>query len=197
MDQNLKTDTLVLFDMDGTITNGDTFIKFILFDNGIIRVVIAFIIAMCQFSFSKSVLKENVFSFLYRGKRIGPVLEAGERFCSDILPDMLKRSALNRITWHKEQEHNIFIVTASSSIWLSFWCNIMNIDLISTEFEVDTGIFTGKYSGKNCKHEEKLIKIRQIEGFSDYSTIYAYGNSKDDIPMLSIATHRYYDVFKE
>ena len=71
----------------------------------------------------------------------------------------------------------------------------MNLELLCTEMEVNDNRLTGKFSIPNCNGIEKLKRIKELVNLEDYSMIYAYGDTKGDEAMLSIANKPLYQHF--
>ena len=71
----------------------------------------------------------------------------------------------------------------------------MSFDLISTELESIEGELTGKFLEPNCNGIQKAIKINDKYDLSKYNEIHVFGNSKGDLPMLELGTHKYYRFF--
>ena len=88
------------------------------------------------------------------------------------------------------------IVSASISNYLSPWCKKNGFELISTELMKKNNILTGTFSTKNCNGIEKLNRIEKSIDLDKFSEIHVFGNSKGDIEMLSLGTHKYYKFFK-
>lgn len=190
---------IAFFDLDGTITRGDTLLRFLVYDKGIVAVAVAFfkLIPPLIAGRSSSNLKEALIGYLYKGRAEADLKQKGIAFCSEVLPDMVMKDALDRIAWHKANGHEISVVTASSKLWLEPWCFSLGINIIATNYEVVNGKLTGKFEGKNCKGPEKVNRIKQVYDLKAYDEIYAYGNSKADEDMLGIATHPYMNLFKK
>ena len=49
--------------------------------------------------------------------------------------------------------------------------------------------------GENCNGPEKIRRIKEILNLQDFDKIYAFGNSKGDKEMLSIADHKFLKFF--
>ena len=106
---------------------------------------------------------------------------------------MLNDRALNQLDSHRRKGDKIVIVSASMDIWLEPWCLINDFDLICSIAEIKNGKYTGKLEGENCKGEEKVIQIKDSYDLTTFERIYAYGDSKHDIPMLAMGTDSYYN----
>ena len=70
------------------------------------------------------------------------------------------------------------------------------MELIATKLASENNRLTGKFATKNCSGVEKLNRIKENYNLDNYKTIYAYGNSKGDKEMLTIADKKFYKYFK-
>lgn len=55
---------------------------------------------------------------------------------------------------------------------------------------------TGKIDGKNCYGEEKVRRIQEKYPLSEFSEVYAYGDTSGDRPMLKLGTSSFYKPFR-
>jgi phosphatidylglycerophosphatase C len=194
---------LALFDFDGTISYGNTFTPFLHFavDRKRIaagRVVLAPVIAGYKLGFvSGSTARESATRFGFRGKREADVRRAGASYARDVLPGVIRPNALERIRWHKAQGDRVAVVSASLNMYLDEWCRPLELDVICTELDARDGILTGRYRQGDCIGDEKPVRILRKYRLQDYPVVYAYGDSEDDRPMLSIAARRYFQWREE
>jgi phosphatidylglycerophosphatase C len=174
------------FDFDGTITFRDSFLEFIKYSVGIPRLsagILCNLPFICLFylkMYPNQKLKERFFSFFYKGVSEVELEKQGDSFGKSVIPGLCYKSALDVIAWHKEQGHDIYLITASSKIWLKEWCRVNAIHLIGTEFEVVNGRYTGMIKGKNCYGEEKFNRIQPLLQSYDFSQTYGYGDRASD-----------------
>jgi HAD superfamily phosphoserine phosphatase-like hydrolase len=84
------------------------------------------------------------------------------------------------------------IVSAALDVYLAPWCKQLGIELISTELEIQNGRFTGRYLRGDCSGEEKARRIVERFVLTDYSTVYAYGDTEEDRQMLELAQKKYF-----
>ena len=194
---------LALFDFDGTITKQDSGFHFILYSVGWFKLFFYgiwllpfFILRFCQILTDQKI-KELVFSLFFKGWEIEKLQKFGDNFGINKIPLLVRKSAIERIDWHKKRGDIITVVSASSEIWLQKWCNSMEIGLIASKMEVSEGKITGKLIGKNCKREEKVSRIKEKYDISKFDEIYAYGDSIGDKEMLAIASNKFYRYFKD
>ena len=198
-DNNKK---LALFDFDGTITDKDSFMGFITYVAGTLRFYIGFLImgpfmaAFLAGFYPAQKMKERAITHFFMNRTEEELNALARRFTDDKINGLVKQSARDRIAWHKEENHDIAIVSASCSLWLEPWCRDNGLLLISSKMEIKDKKITGKLSGPNCKGAEKVKRIKEKFNLDDYSYIYAYGDSSGDTQMLELADESFYKHFK-
>lgn len=192
---------IAFFDFDGTITRKDTLIEIIKYQKGSFGLYAGlFILSPVLILLKLKLLhsqkaKEIVLKYFFRNT---PVLEFQKKcdlFTRDVLPGLIRPSALNCLHDHLKKGTKIVIVSASAENWLSGWCNELNISYIGTKLEVRQGKISGKIAGKNCYGIEKVNRIKAAFNLNEFKKIYAYGDSAGDVPMLKIATDPRYRTF--
>jgi len=189
---------LALFDFDGTITNKDTFTAFLHFAVtkkklfwG--RVILSpLVLGHKAGIISTAKLREAASEFAFKGRNLSDLYLTGNQYSIDIIPKHLRPNAMNRIQWHKDQGDQIVVVSASLEVYLNSWCKTHELDLICSKFETYNGLITGKYNPTDCSGEEKARRIRKKFDLNEFHTIYAYGDTSEDIAMLSLADIKYY-----
>jgi HAD superfamily hydrolase (TIGR01490 family) len=192
---------LAIFDFDGTITTRDSFADFIFFSHGAwktIRGVIVnspiLILYLLKFVPNWQA-KEEVFSYFFKGMRIEAFDQLANRHAAERLPKILRPLALEKLKWHKEERHTIVVVSASFENYLRVWCDHHGVLLLATQVEVENGVLTGRFSSKNCFGDEKVRRIKEKYELKDYEFIYAYGDSRGDLPLKEIADQFFYKPF--
>jgi len=194
--------TLVLFDFDGTITSENSLIKFILFSKGGFKALLGILhlslILIClQLRLIPNFkAKQRVLSCFYKGMDKKIFLKLSEDFSLSKIDTILRRGAMDRIAWHKKQEHTVVVVSASIESWLKPWCDKNELFLIATRMDFADGIVNGKFSTKNCYGIEKVNRVKKEYGLKNYDYIYAYGDSDGDKQMLSFANEFFYRPFR-
>ena len=192
---------LALFDFDGTITVSDTFMEIIKHQKGAMRFYLGMIILSPVLLLYKTKLirnwraKEIVLTFFFRGMTVAEFQQKCDEFIHDKLPYLIKKEALLKIDFHKNQQDRVVVVSASPRNWIEGWCKKMGIELIATELDVREGQITGKLKSLNCYGQEKVNRINAHLVLDDYETIYAYGDTHGDKPMLALAHHAFYRTF--
>jgi len=189
---------LALFDFDGTITRKDSFLDFIIHVVGARRfltgllVLSPFIIAYKLKIISNSKAKEFVLGFFFRGWDANRFKNAAYNYSRDKLPRIVRKTAMKRLNWHKQEGHKVVIVSASIDDVLRNWCDMNEVDLIATQIEVRDGKLTGKFLSKNCYGPEKVSRLKERFNLTECEYIYAYGDSRGDREMLALADEAYH-----
>ena len=193
--------SLALFDFDGTITTKDTFIEFIRFVKGDVAVGVGFVLlAPILVAYKLRLIpnwraKEIVFGYFFKNMLYTDFEEYGQRFATEALPKLLRKSAIHEILKLAAEKWEIFIVTASAAEWIRPWSEPYSITLLATKWEVIDGKITGRIEGKNCYGEEKSARIQKETDLNSFTEIYAYGDTKGDREMLALATKKHYRFF--
>jgi phosphatidylglycerophosphatase C len=196
------SNTLALFDFDGTITTKDTLFDFIKFSFGKQRLIkgiiyLSPILALYTTNFvDNNLAKQYLFKYFFSGISIEELKYLGNRYTNERINKIIRPESIERINWHKKNNHQITIVSASLEYWLMPWCEKMGLKLISTKLEIIDSKFTGNYFGKNCHGKEKVNRIKEIYDLNKFDLIYAYGDSLGDKQMLEIANKTFYKPFR-
>ena len=65
---------------------------------------------------------------------------------------------VNKLTWHFNKGHRVYIVTGSFDFYTEYLKNIWPLHgVIATRAEWSGDSLTGKIFGKNCKGQEKIF----------------------------------------
>jgi HAD superfamily hydrolase (TIGR01490 family) len=184
---------LALFDFDGTLSNKDSYLLFTRF-LGWKRYALGClylsprIIGFLAGIYSRQSLKEDFLEFFYQGRSTDELQGLAQQFCDRDVPAIIRPGALERIRYHQAQGDSTVVVSACPRLILEPWCRRLDVEIIATELETDScRRSTGKIDGHNCWGEEKVRRIRDRYDLRQYSGIYAYGDSRGDLPMLALA----------
>lgn len=189
--------TIAVFDLDGTITDKDTYLEFIKYSKGKAYYYLGFlllspyVVLFYLKLISNHKLKEVFFSFFFRDENYSKIKNQGDKFSELILPILCRNSALKVLEWHTDQNHDILILSASADIWLEKWCKIRGFQLICTEFEVKNDKFTGKLEGNNCHGVDKKSRLTSFLSQHNYAYSFGYGDSKADQYFLQLVNEDY------
>lgn len=192
---------LALFDFDGTITSKDSLFDFIRYAVGDFRFLFGILLLSPMLMVYKLkiipnyVAKEKLITYFFKGYKDDVFINLAKAYSLTKIENLVRTKAINRLLWHKKQGHKVVVVSASIDHWLSPWCKLYNIDLLSTKLEIINGIITGKFSGENCYGAEKVKQINKNYTLAEFDYIFAYGDSRGDKEMLEIANESYYKYF--
>ena len=192
---------LALFDFDGTITKKDSFLYFLIYSKGLFKFLILSvpltpILILYYFKIiSNNYAKQIVFSFFFKGLKKEAFQNLSNKFSEKILDSLVKKKAIKKIKWHKNNNHKVVVVSASMENYLFYWCDKYQLDLIATKVEIVNGCLSGKFDGKNCYGLEKVSRIKKKINLNEIKKIYAYGDSKGDYEMLELADYKYLNYF--
>ena len=193
--------TIAFFDFDHTLTTKDSMVRFVKFHKGqklwysfILKKVLLLVKYKLQLVSGK-IAKEALLTYFYKDVPEEELITWGNNFAKNKLNSILNTHATAKLKWHLANKHKVVIVTASLPYWISAWAEQYNIDIISSKAEVIDNKLSGKLDGENCNYQEKVSRINLRYNLSEYKEVYAYGNSKGDIPMLEMATKPFYRKF--
>ena len=186
---------LYIFDFDGTITKRDSFILFSMFSVSCTSFIKYWIKTLVYFFFiEKSKLKEDFFLF-HKDINIFVFNQMCLNFVEKKMKKHIKKSFFNYVNKIGD-DSELVIVSASIKNYLEPWCDEMGFKLISTELNVIDDKLTGKFSSLNCNGFEKVKRIKESYDLTLYDEIHVFGNSKGDLPMIELGSHKYYKFFK-
>lgn len=196
-------ETLVLFDFDGTLTKRDTLSDFIVFDSRPIQLftrgsaVLPYYLLYKLGVISAKRAKEKIFVAFFGDVKRAELDRKALRYVQVRLPEILRKNAVSRLSWHKARGHEVAIVSASPCLWLKPWAESVGVTLISTRLQVIDDAYTGFIDGENCNGYQKVVNIKQRYDLESFMEIFAYGDSKGDIPMLGLAHYSFYKPFRQ
>lgn len=193
---------IAFFDFDGTITTKDSYFEFLIYCFGwkaviaeaakTVPIVISYIFHFCDNETAKQSITRNFF----RGMEEEKFDKLCKGFEATRLNRILRPKAIEKIRWHRQQGHELYIVSASFRKYLQYFADRYGMKVLATELEVVDGRLTGWFGSRNCWGPEKIERInRAIPDLDTYDDIYGYGDSKGDKIMLEICTHQGYKVF--
>ena len=185
---------IAVFDFDGTITKKDTFLEFIKFVKG----KKSFYIGLLMYSpmllayklrmYPNWKAKQKIFSYFFSRMDYRDFCKYGIDFSRKI-SDFTNSKIINKIKWHREQGHTIYVISASIEEWVVPWCLQNGItNVLSTKIKVDkNNLIIGTLKSKNCYGQEKVNRLLEMEPNRSSYFLYAYGDSDGDKEILAFA----------
>lgn len=173
-----------VYDFDGTIYDGDSSVDFYLFclkkQPDIVRYFVKQIYGMVLYKFkiiSKTRMKEYFFCFLKGTSNVEDVIE---QFWNNY-----RRKIKN---WYivRHQDKDV-VISASPEFLLEKICRELGIKtLIASRVDIRTG----KFLGKNCRGEEKVVRF--FEKYPDEKIDDFYSDSISDLPFAQLAENPFW-----
>lgn len=197
----MEKKTKAVFDFDNTITTKDTLFHFIEFYHGsmkfwtgmtlLLPILVLFKLKLLNSEKAKQIL----FSYYFKNTNFDVFqLKCGKY--KEKIDDILNKVAIDKIRRHQQEGHEVLIVSASIENWIYPWAKKNGIDkIVGTQLEIVNNKLTGKFTTPNCNGNEKVKRLLTLYPNKNDYILYAYGDSKGDIPMLELADYPYYREF--
>lgn len=188
---------LALFDFDNTITDCDTYARFLR------RVatpeqlahawwkVGPWLLAYRLKLISAERIRARVTRLVMRDRHGDDIATLAAGFAREVLPEVVQPQMLEQIRWHQKQGHTVVVVSGSLDLYLRPWCETLGLEVICNRLEIKDGRLTGHYADGDCgpRKAERILKRYEL---SRFLRIHAYGDSPEDRPMLALAHERWY-----
>lgn len=193
---------IAFLDFDGTITSKDSLLEFIKFSKGIPAFYFGFalhapvLIAYKLNIISNQRAKEIMLHYFFGNMSTDRFTEYSSAFAAEVMPSLIRPKALEEIRKLGEAGAEIVVVSASPEYWISQWSASMGLRCIATRLESRNNKITGKIDGFNCYGKEKVRRITEEFDLSTFSSVYCYGDTPGDRPMLALGTYRFYKPFR-
>jgi HAD superfamily hydrolase (TIGR01490 family) len=190
---------IAAFDFDGTLTQRDTLVPFLVRACGAAAVAratakVAPVAVRSRLGrledaiHHRDATKVAMLRELFRGRDAAWFAEQGAAF-STTLARRLRPVMVEQVAWHREQEHELVIVSAGLRTYLEPFAAEHGFDhLIAVELAVGPdGRLTGELSGPNVRGPEKAVRLEAwLDGHAP-EMLWAYGNSSGDKELLEMA----------
>jgi len=188
---------VAIFDLDGTLTRGDTFVSFLLYVLrrnpsrlcrclGLPHKIVMFMVGRMP----NDGLKSAFLSAILKGVGGDEINTYAAVFAERCIRDMIKPAALARINWHRARKHRLILASASVDLYVPLIANLLGFDeTVCTRVDWLAGRLTGSLSGPNLRGTAKLDAVRRTLGKERKPEIFAYSDSHWDLPLLTFADH--------
>ncbi|MBR9789565.1 MAG: HAD family hydrolase [Vibrionaceae bacterium] len=192
---DVKKPSLALFDFDGTITNQDMYSLFLHYSasgkrKSVGKIVLTPFYLLYKIGILPAHFMRPIASFIaFAGKQTQQVNVIGAQFANDIIPQYVRPEATDKLEWHQKNGDTIVVVSASLNAYLQPWCETNGYHLLCSELVSDAPTISGRYQQGDCSLETKVRRVKASFNLSDFASVYAYGDTHEDIPMLKLADH--------
>ena len=198
---------VAVFDFDGTLTERDTLVPFLVSVFGRRRVAAAF--AAHPLAFAGALLrvvpidafKRRVLRRLVAGVPASCLGAPGPAYAR-ALASRLRPGALERVAWHRAQGHLLVLASATLDVYLDHVGAQLGFDhVLCTRLASrpgDDGVtrLTGALEGRDCTGPEKLHRLAALLGDLRAHELHAYGDSAGDRELLAAADHAHFRPFR-
>ena len=199
-----KPIVIAAFDFDGTLTKRDTFMPFLARGLGWPRFLLAllkclpWLAAFALRLIPNHVAKQKLMLATLKNKTTAQMNDWTSRWLAQSSPGQWQSWTMARLVEHQQQGHCCVMVSASPDIYLKRIAQHLSFDaLLCTEMAVVDGRLTGLMKTPNCHGEQKVLRLKawMAERFgvdAEGATLYAYGDTSGDKPMLRMAAYAFY-----
>jgi phosphatidylglycerophosphatase C len=185
------------FDFDKTLSSRDNVAPFLRRVIGTRRlastfaITSPFLVRAALMDNQRDAAKAAVLRRALGGRSVADLAPVARGFAAAVVEHHLRPEALERATWHREQGHELVIVSASLSLYLEPIARLLGFDAaLGTDMAVGSdGRLTGELSSPNVRHEEKVRRLESWLGTDQAIELWAYGDSGGDRELLARADH--------
>ncbi|MEM6903520.1 MAG: HAD-IB family phosphatase, partial [Pseudomonadota bacterium] len=188
---------LAVFDLDNTLSEGDTLVPWLIEIAGRGRLISALLQAgWARLTAPSGADRRTVFKEALQIPCLaGVYLEAAEAAAQCVAAEIRwKQLAPDALVQHQSDGARILVATGAARLAAEHFISHRfgsDITVMGTELEVDgEGRLTGRLDGGNCVRQEKR---RQVEAWiaehGPFDEIWGYGNEPHDVPMLELVDH--------
>ena len=188
--------SIVVFDLDGTITRYDTNIRFLLYVISkkplkIARLPLLSIDVLRHKlgSQSNTWLKKRFLSALLAGHDQQTINAWALSFSHNVISSGLYSDALACVKQHQDSGAELVLLSASLDIYVEPLGEMLGFKhIICTRTTWDNEVLGNELDGGNCYGNIKLERINQwLESRANRNILAAYGDHESDFPLLKFA----------
>lgn len=190
------------FDFDGTLSDRDTLVPFLIYAVGIWRFLccvpslLPIVIRYGLRLINNETAKELTLQRVIAGMKSYVLEQKAKNFALTRLNKYLKPVVYSKLEWHREHGHTLVLVSANLGVYLRYWARLHKLDyVIATELDInERNRVTGCLQTRNCYGKEKVTRIKQFlaDNHLSFSYSYAYGNSAGDYALFAYSNEPFY-----
>ncbi len=186
--------TVAAFDFDGTLTRHDTLVPFLMRVRGrlpVLRAMLATAPGMARAALdgdARHAAKEALLIATLGGWWLDELRPYAADYARHLVASELRPDRLARLRWHREQGHEVVLVSASPELYVAPTAELLGCAAtLATRLEVDRrDRLTGRIFEANVRGPVKERRLRAWLGGTP-THLYAYGDSAGDAEMLAMA----------
>lgn len=188
---------LAIFDLDGTLVRGDTFLPFLLsyaWQRQRFAPLLSLPAWLSLYAIrilSDEAAKQRVLISFLRGQSRQEVARHAEWFCQTWVRQRLRDSVLQRLHYHQQASHRVILLSASPEVYVPAIGHLLGIqEVLCTRVAGDAECWQGQLLGSNCKGQAKVQRlIEHLQRPTPPAGSWAYGDSRSDLPLLRWVEH--------
>lgn len=183
---------LAVFDLDGTLTRGDTLVHFVtaVLAHWPIRLLrlpallLPLIAYACRL-YDRGQLKGAVLHVLLGGLNRLPLEDLANAFAHEVLASRLHAEARPTLEKHRAAGDRLVLMSASPDLYVPRIADLLGFDeCLCTEVRWNQRVFDGRLAGPNCRGAEKSHRLQLLRERHPGMPVIAYGNSPGDLDHL-------------
>lgn len=182
---------IIVVDFDETLYKHDSLIKFCLFIYSkkpsqiiyVFKQVIALVLHTLKLISTKR-FKEMFLSFA-KGINEAELYQFSVEFWKTQFPNEFNSKILEVL----KKSNRTICISASPELYLKYVCQQLNIELIGTRIQYINDNY--HIIGKNCKAEEKLIRLKEYLKYETFEIEECYSDSMTDAPLFNISQNAF------
>jgi len=191
--------TLVVFDLDGTITRHDTLMPFLL---GCLRfrpwrlprlLVVVPLALRFLLDRDRGRFKGSLIHWTLGGLSRGALDSSAGSFVSRLLGRGLFAEALQAVSDHRARGERLVLMSASVDLYVPLIARALGFEQTicsAVRWRTD-GRLDGHLATANCRGEEKRRCLQALIASENPGSVIAYGNSRSDLAHMRLAQQAY------
>jgi len=185
---------LALFDLDGTLTRGDTY-------QGFVRRLLALhparwpralllplpIAAFALGLIDRGSLKGAILRLLFKGMSRAHIAAFAQRYASAVVQEQVFPEALSALQGHLAAHDHVVVLSASPDLYVPQIGRLLGAhETICTRIRWDGERLDGRLAGPNRRDQEKAQVLQRLRAAHPGLAVIAYGNSTPDLDHMRL-----------
>lgn len=188
--------SVVVFDLDGTITRYDTYLRFLLFVVArnplkLFRLPLLTIDVLRHKlgKQSNTWLKIRFLNAILAGLNRDTINTLASSFCREVTTGGVHLDAIKSIKQHHNKGHELVLLSASLDIYVEPLGEMLGFKhIICTRTCWENDVLGSNLDGGNCYGSVKTDRIKQwLKNHTDSQILTAYADHETDFPLLKLA----------
>jgi HAD superfamily hydrolase (TIGR01490 family) len=190
-----ETRHLVIFDLDGTLTRGDTYVPYLLSvlvhrPGRVVRLrgLPWAVIGYWSRKIDNGRLKQRFLDAFLGGCERSFVNRHAEAYVERLIRSGLRPKALEVLEQHRRAGARTILLSASLDVYVSILARRLQFhEFVCTKAEWAGDRLTGNLASPNCYGSQKVQYLRLLKEQNQNARVTAYADQESDIPMLQLA----------